>query len=140
MKTWIGHIFSAIIGVFFVWAGTLKVLEVPEFYQSVLHYQLIDGWAAWAVALVIPNLEIVAGLALIVPRLRFGGFSLLTLLLLIFQAGLLSAWFRELNIDCGCLGEESSSIPYALTRNLFLLAGLVVIYFISLTKKIHPHD
>ncbi|MGE9295854.1 MAG: MauE/DoxX family redox-associated membrane protein [Puniceicoccales bacterium] len=127
MKCFVGNLLSVIVGGLMAYAGITKALAPAEFYQSVLNYQLLGADLAWAVALFLPWLEIVAGLALIAPWTRRGAVVWLVLLLLTFQAGLASAWARGLDIDCGCFGQESSSASMALIRNCFLLAAVVVV-------------
>ncbi|GHB92960.1 MauE/DoxX family redox-associated membrane protein [Cerasicoccus arenae] len=135
MKKLIGHLLSLIVGGFFVWAGIVKLTGPTEFFQSILHYQLVGEDAAWWTAMFLPWLEVFAGIGLIIPQTRSGALAWLTLLLLVFEASLVSALARGLNIDCGCLGGSGSSVTFALARNGFLLAALVGIYFISICPR-----
>jgi hypothetical protein len=59
---------------------------------------------AVTLALWLPFLEMVAGAGILIPALRTGALAIITALLITFTAALFSAWWRGLNIDCGCFG------------------------------------
>lgn len=127
MKNILRYALSLLVGGLFVWAGGSKVLAPEEMHQSILNYQLVPGLLAWLLALLLPWLELAAGLALVAPWTRRGAILLLGLLLIIFQGGLASAWIRGLDIECGCFGGTSTTVTFAFIRNGILLALLGVI-------------
>jgi len=133
-----GHIAGIGLGALFVYAGVLKLLDPVEFYRSVLNYRLLEGGVAWVAALFLPWLEVASGLGVALPWTRRGGLAWLVLLLLAFQAGLISAWVRGLDIDCGCFGEAGASAPIAVARNLFLLAAAGFVAWTEVKPKSDP--
>lgn len=135
MKKLVGHILSLLVGGYFLWAGVTKLSAPADFFQNILNYQLVGEGIAWPLALYLPWLEIVAGLALIWPRLRIGGLIWLGAMLLVFQAGLVSAWLRGLDIDCGCVGSGGSSVVFALVRNTVFLVMLAGIAFVGALRQ-----
>ena len=77
-------------------------------------------------ALYLPWLEIACGVALIVGWLSAGALTILSFMLLVFIAALLSAWWRVLDLNCGCFGKSTEDGDYLwpIVRDLALLAGL----------------
>jgi putative oxidoreductase len=122
------------LGLFFFYAGAVKLVDVATFMQSVEQYRLIDGFLAWGVALWVPWVECLAALGLWIKSLRRGSLWILTGLLVVFEIILLSALVRGLDISCGCLGSGSeSSVLFAFGRNIVLL--IIVIGLLALTPR-----
>lgn len=114
------------LGGFFLLAGALKLVDPVEFARAILRYQLVGEQLAWTGALFVPWTEIVVAAGLFFKNWRTASCWLLFALLLFFEAILLSALIRGLDIDCGCLGTNtSSSVSFALMRNI-VLAALVL--------------
>lgn len=115
-----------VVGGFFVVAGGGKVADPHAFAASITNYQLVSGWPAFAAALWLPWLEVLAGLGLLIAWSRRDSIYLLLGMLIIFELALASAWARGLDINCGCLGAiDATSVAGAFARNLVLIAGLV---------------
>ena len=119
---------SWLIGVVFIYAGVLKAMDPAAFAEAILNYRIIGISFAWPLALLLPWLEIVAGLALLLPGWRRSGACVLTGLTLAFVVALVSAIWRGLDINCGCFGEADGSPAHlAIVRNVLILAGLWLI-------------
>ena len=128
MKIWIKWIFIAGLGGFFLLAGISKLADTTEFTRAILRYQLVGPGLAWAGALWFPWVEVLSALSLASSRLRLSAIWILIGLLGIFECALLSAFWRGLDIDCGCLGTSGEvGVSFALMRNVFLVAGLVIL-------------
>ena len=54
----------------------------------------------------LPWLEIAAGAALLGKRWRLGALLIVAGLLLVFMGALGSAWWRGVDVSCGCFGHE----------------------------------
>ena len=84
------------------------------------------------IAVYLPWLEVLAGLALILRRLPLGALLAITGMTLVFMAALTSAWARGLDISCGCFGKEEAKIatnfPQLMLRDAALLAAAVVLF------------
>lgn len=125
-KHWLGEGLAWVFGAIFIWSGWLKVCDPAAFLVSVRGFHILpDPFAAW-LALGLPWLEILAGLAVVAGWMRRGGLLLLNGSLVVFAIALVSAWVRGLDIDCGCFGRGTgaTSIATALIRDaVLLLAG-----------------
>ena len=120
---WVYEALCWAFGIVFIWAGWVKALEPATFLTSVRGFRILgDPYEAW-LALGLPWLEIFAGLAVLTGWLRRGGLLLLNASLLIFAAVLISAWVRDLDVNCGCFGRGSvkTTIVDGLIRDFILL-------------------
>lgn len=125
MRTWVQWLLILIFGGFFLLASLSKLADPSAFAADIFRYKIVGGSGAVFLALWLPWLEIMGAISLVMPRLRLAAAWLLMGLLGVFEVALLSAFFRGLNIDCGCLGAiAETGVVFAFTRNLFLLAGL----------------
>lgn len=114
------------LGLFFFYAGAVKLTDVAAFTEAVEQYRLVDGFLAWGVALWVPWVECLASVGLWIKGLRRGSLWVLAGLLIVFEGALLSSLVRGLDISCGCLGSGiESSVVFALVRNLLLFATVV---------------
>jgi uncharacterized membrane protein YphA (DoxX/SURF4 family) len=89
----------------FLIAGGLKVTDLAASGRAVNAYQLMSYDAAKLVGAVQPFLEIALGLLLLIGLAVRLSAAIGTLVLVIFIAGIVSAWARGLQIDCGCFSK-----------------------------------
>lgn len=123
MKATIVFVLSLAFGALFLWSGIGKVKDPISFADAIRNYRIVGDPIAPALAHFIPWLEIFAGLGIMLQRTRQGAAALLTLLLLVFTVGIISAWIRGLDIACGCFGsEEPMDYPAKIAQNLVLAA------------------
>ena len=122
-QTRVSLLLRLILGVLFVVAGVLKLRDPVRFALEISNYQLIPA-ASGVMAAVLPMMEILAGIALIVlPRAWRQASALLVLaMVFMFTVAVGSAYFRGINIDCGCFGGAEGPITgWTLMRNFALL-------------------
>jgi uncharacterized membrane protein YphA (DoxX/SURF4 family) len=104
-------------------AGALKLRAPLAFATEIANYQLLPAVAPY-VAAVLPVVELVIGVALVVaPRAWRRAAALAAVALLsAFTVAVASAYFRRINIDCGCFGTGGGPITaLTLVRNALLL-------------------
>jgi putative oxidoreductase len=107
-------------GVFLV-AGVLKVLDPARFAADIDHFRLLPYFAVAPLALYLPWLEVICGLAVLVGAWRRSALVLLLALTIVFIAIITSAWMRGLDIRCGCFGAASTApLAYDLVFDLVL--------------------
>lgn len=120
------------LGGVFVYAGALKIWNVQQFALDVHHFELTPWTVSLLVAVYLPWLEMLAGLALIVRRLPLGASLAIAGMTLVFLVALGSAWARGLDISCGCFGKEEEAMktdfPQLMLRDGALLAVAVFLF------------
>ena len=129
----VGLLLRLVLGALFVVAGVLKLRDPTKFALEIGNYQLIHAGTGVLAAL-LPPVEIVAGLAVIVlPRLwRQAAALLITLLVVVFSVAVGFAYFKGINIDCGCFGGAEGPITaWTLVRNASLFLTAATIFFIE---------
>ncbi len=120
------------LGAMFVYAGAVKAWDPSGFLSDIEGYQILPYKLAVVAAVYLPWLEIVCGLALVMGRfLLDGSLAITTGLMGIFTAALIWAWWRGLDISCGCFGASDSHVNYGwlITRDLILLGALVAVWW-----------
>ena len=90
------------IGGIFIYASFYKILEPAAFAKSIWYYHMVPGSLINFLAIVLPWIELLAGLGLIFGVLYRGSVLWVNLMTLIFMIALFSAIMRGLSIDCGC--------------------------------------
>jgi putative oxidoreductase len=116
----------------FVVAGALKLGDPEAFAQEIANYQLLPALAPY-LAIALPPVEIVAGLALAVGPApwRRAGALLLALLSALFTVAVAAAAARGLDITCGCFGQGSGPVSWmSVARNVTLLILLSAVAWI----------
>lgn len=114
----------------FVYAGAVKLADPLTFVSDIEAYRLVAGWPAWAAAVYLPWLEIVVGLGLLWPRASRASAGVIAGLMVVFTAALVSAWWRGLDLRCGCFGDAMAGWGYGrlLVRDVVLLGMAVVVF------------
>jgi putative oxidoreductase len=132
MKTFLSNqylvfVSRVILGVVFIVASVDKIAVPEAFAVAIQAYRLIPVQAVNLSALVVPWLELVAGVFLVAGILVRPGAVILCGLLVFFVGAMASALLRGLTIDCGCFGSVYST-PVSWTRIgedlVLLLLGL----------------
>ncbi len=124
----IGLVARLILGGVLLVAGALKVTDPTTAERAVRAYQILPYDLAGTVGLILPIVEIIAGVLLIVGLFTRISAVIGGLLMIAFIIGIASAWARGLTIECGCFGgggtiaeSETNYLPEIL-RDL----GLVI--------------
>lgn len=110
-QPWIGLLARLGLGGVLLYAGYLKAFSPDKSMMAVRAYELLPIWLANIFGIVLPWLEIGAGVLLIIGiAVRyvaiFGSTLMITFVIAISQA-----WTRGLSIDCGCFGDGGAIDP-----------------------------
>ncbi len=121
-----------LFGSLFLWSGIAKIKQPLAFADAVRNFDLVGDPLAPALAILIPCLEITAGLFALLGLFWRGAVAILTASLLLFSAALVVAWGRGLDVSCGCFGGGGAiNYPLALGRNALLIATGLFLLFCS---------
>jgi len=131
-----------ILGLLFVYAGTLKLMHPEGFAVTINIYGLVSWKMAGFLSYAIPCVEILSGLALVFD-VR-GALAIIVAQLLGFMVVLVYALYLGLDADCGCFGtpKNTDNAPigplHALIRDAAMLAGCALLYFQRRTACFRP--
>jgi putative oxidoreductase len=125
---------SLILGGFFIYASGHKILNPPDFAHLVFNYKLVPAALINSVAIYMPWLELVAGLAVVTGIGRRGGALGLLFLSAAFVAALGYNLHRGHPTICGCFStfEESKTMTEAdkfwqMKREVAINIGLILL-------------
>ncbi len=124
----------AFLGLLFIVVSLEKIVEPAAFAQSIANYKIVGPPLTVVLATVLPWLELLCGFALLFGIFLRGSSLLLSGMLVVFTAGVISALLRGLDIACGCFTQDPSvgKIGWMkVLQNGTLLALSVFLYFSS---------
>jgi uncharacterized membrane protein YphA (DoxX/SURF4 family) len=90
------------LGVFFVAAALPKIVDPPSFAHMVYNYRIMPGGVVNLMALVMPWIELLCGLALILGIWTAAARAIVAAMLFVFIASISVNLARGNAIDCGC--------------------------------------
>ena len=94
------------LGATFVYAAVAKIADPPSFAHEVFNYRILPGVAVNALALWLPWIELLAGIAVLSGFWPRGGVALLSAFLVVFIVAISINLARGRAIDCGCFGGK----------------------------------
>ena len=124
---WLGVVSRLIVGGIFVYASLDKIVHPEQFARIVFNYHLVPAPLINLFALVLPWVELGAGIHLVLGIWPRAAGTVLSALIVVFIVALSINWFRGVSLECGCFtvsGSARSGISSLLWRDviLFLLA------------------
>jgi len=115
------RILGFLVGSVFIFAGLTKIvglqpfhwLDPMEFARDIDNYKMLPWTISVGLALYLPWLEVICGLALIFRRWYSGALAILFTLLLVFIGASIVAKTRGIDVSCGCFGHLSNQLSFA---------------------------
>ena len=127
----IDRVLELALGLTFVAAGILKVLDPAEFALTIASLRLLPPLLVGAAAILLPWIEIVSGVAVVATRrYRDAATGLILALLAVFTLILVVGLARGTAGNCGCFGKGIGFLnrpDVGLARNGLLIAAAVVL-------------
>ena len=109
---WLDGVARLLLAAVFIYAAWSKLQDPALFSDVIKSYKLVPSLLAGWMALVLPPLEMIAGVMLLVSKWSREAALVISGMLVVFIVGLAQAWVRGLEIDCGCFGSsEPGSAP-----------------------------
>jgi uncharacterized membrane protein YphA (DoxX/SURF4 family) len=119
-----------VLGVVFIYAGSVKLLDPGAFAKAVSQYGIVPEFLLAPFAVVLPALELIAGIGLVI-NIR-GSLAVILGLLAIFSLILGYGIFSGMDINCGCFSPEEisarNSLKNALLRDLLMILSAFYLY------------
>ena len=121
------------IGLVFVVAALGKIGDPPWFAQQLHNFRLTPGWAENVLAMTLPWIELLAGLALVLGVRARAGAAVAFALMLVFTIAVALAWARGLDFRCGCFGKAGAATVGA--SKFFENLGLTALAGLALRRR-----
>jgi uncharacterized membrane protein YphA (DoxX/SURF4 family) len=99
---WVSTLARFGLAVVWIWAARAKILDPDGAVRSVRAYRLLPEALVHTVGYGLPFLELAIAVLLVAGVATRLAAATSSVLLLVFMAGIASAWARGLRIDCGC--------------------------------------
>ncbi len=132
MNRWVVRFLELVLGSLLLVAGLLKLPHPEVFAYQLLGYHLFPvSWVPW-LAVLLPALEVVVGIALVFRWFRWGARLWALVLFFSFWVAVLQAAARGIDTSCGCFGAaswEHTDVGKVLENTLWLLASLYIWVF-----------
>jgi len=114
MMQWLAHPWLTVrvqiaLGVIFVVAALPKIVDPPSFAHMIYNYKLIPWALVKPMALLMPWLELLCGLALILGIWKGTARTIIAALLLTFIIAISINLLRGNAIDCGCFDVSAAN-------------------------------
>jgi uncharacterized membrane protein YphA (DoxX/SURF4 family) len=124
------RVIAILIGALFVYAGAVKVIDPVAFARDIDNYKMLPWKVGVSLALYLPWLEILCGLALITRIFFRGSVFIVTSLMTVFIIASVVAKSRGLDVTCGCFGHASTYLNFSwhLVLDFVLLGGLLLLW------------
>ena len=128
-----------ILGGMFVYASYDKILAPAVFAKIIYGYDLFPAPFINLIAIIVPFLELVAGLALIIGFYPRSAALIVNAMLLFFLTALSINLIRGHEFDCGCFsinsGAQKTFAGELISRDLLILALGLYIFFYRRKRK-----
>jgi uncharacterized membrane protein YphA (DoxX/SURF4 family) len=112
------------LGVFFVVAALPKIVDPPSFAHMIYNYRIVPGALINVMALTMPWIELLCGLALILGIWKDGARAIIAAMLVVFIVAISINLARGNAIDCGCFDPN----PRPKSRDERLDDMMLVVY------------
>ena len=97
------------LGFVFIYASVTKISDPEGFAQAIYNYKLLPLFLVNILAVILPWIELCAGILLIFGITVKENSAIINGLLLIFIIAIIISLFRGLDINCGCFGTVDGS-------------------------------
>jgi uncharacterized membrane protein YphA (DoxX/SURF4 family) len=131
---WTARVCGWVLGGAFLYAGIIKVLDPAQMAAQIRNYQLAPWWTIHPTALVLPWVEIIAGLLLILGIWAIESTLVLTGLLALFTIAIGWAMHLGLDIECGCFAGHTK-VGWARLAEDGALLAVAVLGWIARRRK-----
>jgi uncharacterized membrane protein YphA (DoxX/SURF4 family) len=133
------------LGAIFIAAALPKVTDPPSFAHMIYNYRILPAPLINITALVMPWVEIFAGLALIVGVWKAAARNLIAAMLVIFIIAISINLLRNNAIDCGCFDvsaagksweERITDMKFVILRDIGMLLMVAQLWWAERSARV----
>ncbi|UCD32405.1 MAG: DoxX family membrane protein [Desulfobacterales bacterium] len=130
-NSWIEIALRWILGITFIYASYYKIMSPTDFAKIVYGYNLFPGVLINLIAIILPYVELISGLALLLGIYPRSAALIINGLLLAFIFILTINILRGYEFDCGCFSTKKAGSPKLMVARdiIYLIMGLQVFLF-----------
>lgn len=123
-------ILRLIVGGVFIWASVTKIADPLAFAQDVRNYRLVGQALSFVTAIILPWVELIAGVCLIIGVFPRSSSLLISGLLVFFIVLVSVTMIRGIDVDCGCFGTFSrkADLWLILEDSAWLVMSLILLF------------
>lgn len=133
---------GTVLGLSFVVAGYVKIMDPEGFAVAVANYQLLPDHLVRSASIILAWTEMICGLCLIFKICTKGAALIVTVLMIIFLSAMGYNLHRGLDVSCGCFstGPDGPPLsPLTLVRDVALLLVALWVYLGNRSNSSHRH-
>ena len=101
-NSYINLILRLVLGCIFLLAASSKIANPSAFAGDIANYKIIPGFAINIFAMTLPWIELVCAIFIISGIRLKSSTAIIGILILVFNAAIIIAMAKGLNINCGC--------------------------------------
>jgi len=122
-----------VLGGIFIYASLDKIAHPAEFAKAIGNYHVLPFGLENLLALTLPWLELLAGVALITGVMIDGAAIMVIIMNIIFIFAISQALARGISIECGCFsvtteGGDNIGLQTVIRDIGYLIMGFIVLY------------
>ncbi len=137
---WVRFLLCAVVGSVLIYSALEHLLNPYQFVNSISNYSIVpDSWGYW-IAFFLPSLQVMTGVLVFTRSCRLEALIISTVLFAVFSTAQTTAFFRGLDIECGCFGSRSASVgvtSVSFVVSLLFISALLLRY--SVLDKTTSH-
>ena len=135
-NSWIELAFRWILGITFIYASYYKITSPEDFAKIIYGYNLFPDVLINLIAIVLPFVELISGLALLIGIYPRSAALIINGLLVAFIFILTINIIRGHEFDCGCFSAEKTGSPKMMVARdvIYFVMGLQVFLFNGVRK------
>jgi putative oxidoreductase len=120
------------LGIMFLWSALFKIRQPYDFLHAVYAYEIVGRQMGVLIAVLLPWLELIVGVALITGLFAAGAMLVCTGMGGLFTFVISWAIYHDLGISCGCFSAEGQGqVGYlALIRAIAIMVVGLILYVI----------
>ena len=142
------HIGRLFLGLIFVTAAIQKIMIPWDLGRAILAYEILPGYLISPMGIVMPWVELAAGLLLISNKMVRPSAILIAIMNVMFILAIASVMIRGMEIECGCAFEigplaaivGTQADGWALVRDFIFLGMAAYVYLNYRPKSLKQND
>ena len=133
-NSWIELAARLILGLTFIYASSYKIISPADFAGIVYGYNLFPENLINLIAVILPFMELTAGLALVFGIYPRSAAVIINALLLAFMTAMAINLFRGHEFDCGCFSAAQNEHPAGsgmmlIRDSIYFVLGMLIVLF-----------